>query len=107
MTRAILVNDKYDYVAYDHPKETNEHNFDTVPHATIGVLLKADSKMFNGATLYLWRFPCYECAKAIVYAGIHKLVYRMDDELDPTRTEAQLLLEHSDVEIIQNPNITL
>ena len=44
MTRAILVNDKYDYVAYDHPKETNEHNFDTVPHATIGEIGRASCR---------------------------------------------------------------
>lgn len=105
MTRAILVNEKNNYVAYDHPKEVEENDFETVPHATIGVLIKAKGSEANGATLYLWRYPCYECAKAIIYAGIARVIYKHEDFSDPTRTEAQLLLEHSNVEVIKNPDI--
>ena len=105
LTRAILVNEEHNYVAYGHPHHDKEVGFDTAPHATIEVLIKAKGTESKGSTLYLWRYPCYECAKAIVYAGIKKVVYKHEDHADPTRSEAQLLLEHSDVEIVKNSDL--
>ena len=105
VTRAILVNEEHNYVAYGHPHHDKEVGFDTAPHATIEVLIKAKGIESKGATLYLWRYPGYECAKAIVYAGVKKVVYKHEDHADPTRSEAQLLLEHSDVEIVKNPEL--
>ena len=105
--RAILVNAEKNYIAYGseqyHDKDAN--NFEIAPHATIEVLIKAKGTESKGSTLYLWRYPCYECAKAIVYAGIKKVVYKHEDHADPTRSEAQLLLEHSDVEIVKNSDL--
>ena len=104
MTRAILVNHEHNYVAYAHQRATSD-NFETEPHASLQVLIKAKGTEAEGATLYLWRFPCFECAKAIVYAGIKTLVYKNDNEGDPSHMEAQLLLEHSSVEVIRNEEI--
>lgn len=104
MTRAILVNENHNYISYGHQHQTDD-NFETTPHATIETLIKAKRMFLPGATLYLWRFPCFECAKAIVYAGITKLVYKNDDRKDPTRSEAQLLLEHSAIEIVKNEEL--
>lgn len=105
MTRAILVNEEHNYVAYGHPRQDENVGFETAPHATIEVLIKASGLESCGGTLYLWRYPCYECTKAIVYAGIKKVVYKHEDHADPTRSEAQLLLEHSNVEVVKNENL--
>lgn len=105
LTRAILVNEEHNYVAYGHPRQDENAGFETAPHATIEVLIKSSGFESCGGTLYLWRYPCYECAKAIVYAGIRKVVYKHEDHADPTRSEAQLLLEHSNIEIVKNENL--
>lgn len=105
MTRAILVNEEHNYVAYGHPHNDQEAGFETAPHATIEVFIKAKGNESKGGTLYLLRYPCYECAKAIVYAGIKKVIYKNENPGDPTRPEAQLLLEHSDVEVIKNEEL--
>lgn len=105
MTRAILVNVEHNYVAYGHQKQENNINFEIEPHATIQALIKAKREEVEGGTLYLWRYPCYECAKAIVYAGIVKVVYKHDDHMDPTRAESQLLFEHSNVEVVKNSDL--
>ena len=34
VTRAILVNEEHNYVAYGHPHHDKEVGFDTAPHAT-------------------------------------------------------------------------
>ena len=68
MTRAILVNN--DYVAYGHQKHENNTAFEIEPHATIQALIKAKRERIEGGTLFLWRYPCLECAKAIAYAGV-------------------------------------
>lgn len=104
MTRAIIVNEAKNYISYGHQVRTSD-NFETMPHATIQTLIKAKGSESEGGTIYLWRFPCFECAKAIVYAGIRKVVYKHEDHADPTRSEAQLLLEHSNVEVVKNENL--
>lgn len=105
--RAILVNSEKNYIAYGNEQyqTKNTEGFDVAPHATIEVLIKSKGTESHGSTLYLWRYPCFECAKAIVYAGIRKVVYKHEDNSDPTRSEAQLLLEHSDIEIVKNPDL--
>lgn len=104
LTRAILVNAEHNYVAYGHQRSTDD-NFETEPHATIQCLVKSKGTEAEGGTLYLWRYPCFECAKAIVYAGIRKVVYKHEDHADPTRSEAQLLFEHSDIEVMKNEDL--
>lgn len=104
--RAILVNSSKNYVAYGSEQfQHQSEEFDITPHASIEVLIKSKGTESVGGTLYLWRYPCFECAKAIVYAGIRKIVYKYEDNADPTRSEAQLLLEHSNVEVVKNPDL--
>ena len=38
-------------------------------------MLNAQGKSLIGATLYVGLFPCNECAKAIIQAGIREVVY--------------------------------
>lgn len=104
MTRAIIVNMEHNYASYGHQKPTDD-NFETMPHATIQALIKARREEVVGGTIFLARFPCFECAKAIVFAGIVKVVYKEDNSNDAMHMESSMFLEHSGVEVVQNPDL--
>lgn len=104
MTRAIIVNMEHNYASYGHQKPTDD-NFETMPHATIQALIKAKREDVVGGTIFLARFPCFECAKAIVFAELTKVVYKEENNSDAMHMEAKMFLEHSGIEIVQNPDL--
>ena len=55
------------------PEEWTKYPY--VVHAEANAILNCTSSM-KGATLYVTRFPCNECAKLIIQAGIKKVVYQ-------------------------------
>lgn len=46
-------------------------------HSELNAILNCPTKV-SGAILYVTLFPCHECAKAIVQAGIKELIYDSD-----------------------------
>ncbi|HIR03777.1 MAG TPA: dCMP deaminase family protein [Candidatus Scatovicinus merdipullorum] len=46
--------------------------------AELNAILNAQGRNLNGATLYVTLFPCNQCAKAIIQAGIRAVVYLSD-----------------------------
>lgn len=56
-----FVNTKYAYVA----------------HAELNAILNSRADL-RGTTIYVELFPCNECAKAIIQAGIKKVIYASD-----------------------------
>lgn len=60
-----------------------------VCHAELNAILNSNnSAMLRGATLYVALFPCNECAKAVIQAGIRKIVYLSDKYADTDATKA-------------------
>jgi len=58
-------------------------------------------KDFKNATIYVTLFPCSNCAKLIVQAGIKKVVYLMDDRVGTLDNDcAKLILDKCGVEYI-------
>lgn len=53
-----------------------------VVHAELNAILNSQRDV-KGCTCYVTLFPCNECAKAIVQAGIKKVIYE-DDKYDGT-----------------------
>lgn len=104
MTRAIIVNMANNYASYGHQTQSND-NFETQPHATIQALIKAKREDVAGGTIFLARFPCYECAKAIVFAELVRVVYKEDNMGDAMHSEARMFLEHSGIEVVQNTDL--
>ncbi|MCH5165890.1 MAG: dCMP deaminase family protein [Clostridiales bacterium] len=49
-----------------------------VVHAEANAILNSDRKDLIGASLYTTLFPCNECAKLIVQAGIREIIYLSD-----------------------------
>jgi dCMP deaminase len=49
-----------------------------VTHAEVNAILNKGSANVKGSTLYVALFPCENCAKMIIQAGIRKVVYLSD-----------------------------
>lgn len=46
-----------------------------VCHAELNAILNCDGRSLKGSTIYVTNFPCNECAKAIIQAGIKKVIF--------------------------------
>ncbi len=73
-----LDDDEFPWNTTDDPL-TDKHNY--VIHAEANALLnyRGSLRELTGATAYVTLFPCQECAKMLVQAGIHEIVY-LDDK---------------------------
>ena len=49
-----------------------------VCHAELNAILNADTNRLRGCTVYTTLFPCNECVKALLQAGIKRIVYLTD-----------------------------
>ena len=49
-----------------------------VCHAELNAILNCTAGSVRGCTVYTTLFPCNECAKAIIQAGISEVVYQSD-----------------------------
>jgi dCMP deaminase len=65
---------------------TYESKYAYVVHAELNAILNSPRSV-RGCELYVSLFPCNECAKAIIQAGIQEIVYEQDIYAD---TEAVL-----------------
>ena len=73
-----------------------------VCHAELNAILNNKGSDLRGATIYVDLFPCNECAKAIVQAGIKKVVYKSDKyNGTDSNTIAKLIFTKCGVEFIK------
>lgn len=56
----------------------NKHSY--VVHAEVNAILNANAST-KDTTMYLWLFPCNECAKVIIQSGIKKIIYCSDAKI--------------------------
>ncbi len=63
---------------YPWDREGEQTKYPFVVHAELNAILNAGGKSLSGASLYVALFPCNECAKAIIQAGITEVVYLSD-----------------------------
>lgn len=70
----------------DFPWEKNGEELDQkylyVTHSELNAILNYRGGSLEGSTLYVSLFPCNECAKAIIQAGIRHIVYSCDKYAD-------------------------
>lgn len=59
-----------------------------VTHSELNAILNYRGGSLEGSTIYVTLFPCNECAKAIIQAGIRKVIYRSDKYADSDSTIA-------------------
>ena len=55
-----------------------ETKYQFVVHAELNAILNSRGKTLAGSRLYVGLFPCNECAKAIIQAGVSEVIYLSD-----------------------------
>lgn len=73
-----------------------------VTHGELNAILNYRGGSLSGAKLYVSLFPCNECAKAIIQAGIRTVIYA-DDKYNGTdmNTASKMLFDAAGVEYRQ------
>lgn len=81
-TPSGLDDDEFPWEAAEDPLH-DKHNY--VIHAEANAILnyRGSLKDMGGGTIYVTLFPCHECAKTLVQAGIGEVVY-LDDKYHDT-----------------------
>ncbi len=72
-----------DEFPWEREGEEEETKYPYVVHSELNAILNYRGGSLEGAKLYVSLFPCNECAKAIIQAGIKTIVYE-DDKYDGT-----------------------
>ena len=62
----------------ENDKDSNLTKYPFVTHSELNAILNYRGGSLEGTKLYVSLFPCNECAKAIIQAGIKKIVYDSD-----------------------------
>lgn len=76
-----------------------ETKYPYVCHAELNAILNNIGMDLKGCKIYTALFPCNECTKAIIQAGIQEVIYLSDkyDGTDPSKA-SKLMLEKSGVQ---------
>jgi dCMP deaminase len=67
-----------DVLPWDREGDFLDTKYPYVCHAELNAILNSISRDLHGCTIYVALFPCNECAKAIIQAGIREVVYLSD-----------------------------
>ena len=67
-----------DAFPWDREGDTLMTKYPFVTHSELNAILNYRGGSLEGATLYVSLFPCNECAKAIIQAGIKRVIYKSD-----------------------------
>ena len=73
---------------WNRDESLGETKYRFVVHAELNAILNASGKSLAGSTLYVGLFPCNECAKAIIQAGVKEVIYLSDKYNDAPSFEA-------------------
>ncbi len=77
-----------------------ETKYPYVCHAELNAILNSNHNL-QGSTVYVTLFPCNECTKAIIQAGIKKIIYLSDKYHDcDDEIAARKMLDMAHVEYI-------
>ena len=73
---------------YPWDREGRDTKYPYVVHAELNAILNANGRDLRGSRLYVALFPCNECAKAIIQAGVLEVLYLSDKYADTPATLA-------------------
>lgn len=83
--------------------DANDTKYPYVVHAELNAILNTRGMSLSGARLYVALFPCNECAKAIIQAGIREVIYLSDKYRDTPATQAsRRMLETAGVKLTKS-----
>ena len=73
-----------------------------VTHSELNAILNYRGGSLEGTKIYVSLFPCNECAKAIIQAGIRTVIYDSDKyDGTPSVTASKMMLASAGVEIVK------
>ncbi len=91
-----------DEFPWNRDESKGETKYQFVVHAELNAILNAEGSNVSGARVYVALFPCHECAKAIIQAGIKEVIYLSDKYADTPSTKAsKRMLESAGVSFRQ------
>lgn len=73
---------------YPWEREGEETKYPYVVHAELNAILNCNGNSLRGARIYVALFPCNECAKAIIQAGLSEVIYLSDKYKDTPAVQA-------------------
>ena len=77
-----------DEFPWEREGEPLENKYFYTTHSELNAILNYRGGSLEGATIYVTLFPCNECAKAIIQAGIKTIVYECDKYADSAAVKA-------------------
>ena len=92
--------DEFPWEKTDQTPDHNKYLYTT--HSELNAILNYRGGSLDGTKLYVTLFPCNECAKAIIQAGIKTLIYDSDKYADtPGVVASKRMLDAAGVEYKQ------
>lgn len=83
---------------WDREGDVLDTKYPFVTHSELNAILNYRGGSLEGSTLYVSLFPCNECAKAIIQAGIRTVVYECDKyDGTPMNTAAKKMFDAANV----------
>jgi len=81
-----------DELPWDREGAFLETKYPYICHAELNAILNSIGENLTGCTMYVALFPCNECAKAIIQAGIKEVVYLLDKyaDTDPVKASKRM-----------------
>ena len=73
---------------WNRDESVGETKYNFVVHAELNAILNAGGKSLVGSRIFVSLFPCHECAKAIIQAGVKEVVYLSDKYAGTTSDNA-------------------
>ena len=67
-----------DIFPWNRNESDGETKYPFVVHAELNAILNTRGKSLVGSRVYVGLFPCHECAKAIIQAGIKEVIFLSD-----------------------------
>uniref|UniRef100_A0A914UNR0 Probable deoxycytidylate deaminase n=1 Tax=Plectus sambesii TaxID=2011161 RepID=A0A914UNR0_9BILA len=74
-----------------------ESKYAYVVHAEMNAILNKNASSVKGCRLYTVLFPCNECAKLIIQAGINHVIYIHDKPNKPEMQAARIMFDKTNV----------
>lgn len=91
-----------DEFPWDREGEVLDTKYPFVTHGELNAILNYRGGSLEGTKLYVSLFPCNECAKAIIQAGIAEIVYDSDKYAGtPTNIAAKKMFEAANVKYVK------
>ncbi len=91
-----------DLFPWNRNEAAGETKYPFVVHAELNAILNTRGRSLVGTRIYVGLFPCNECAKAIIQAGIKEVIYLSDKYREaPSTVNSRRMLSAAGVKLTQ------